>query len=257
MSAATFFTLGYGDVVPREGIGRFVAMVEAGMGFGGLALVIGYMPVLYQSFSARERVSLLLDARAGSPPVASELLRFYGEDVAGLESVFKEFEHWGATLLESYLSFPILSSYRSQHEQLSWLASTTCVCDSCVFVMAAYREDSVELRQLRRQATLTYAMLRHLAVDLAYILDVGPVEPPETRLDSEAWRHLGSLLEEARAPVRMDDAARERLAELRADYEPYVYGLAHGLFLAMPGWLAEGHAPASWQTTAWDEGKHF
>jgi hypothetical protein len=47
-------------------------------GFIFLALVISYVPVLYQAFSRRELRSSLLDARAGSPPTAVELLRRNG-----------------------------------------------------------------------------------------------------------------------------------------------------------------------------------
>ena len=42
--------------------------------FGFLAVVISYLPVLYQAFSRREVTISLLDARAGSPPTAAELL---------------------------------------------------------------------------------------------------------------------------------------------------------------------------------------
>src|SRR5208282_3662573 len=55
-SGVTFFTLGYGDVTPVGPPGRFLAVVETGIGFGFLALVISYLPVLYQAFSgARSR----------------------------------------------------------------------------------------------------------------------------------------------------------------------------------------------------------
>jgi len=73
-SGITFFTIGYGDVVPLNGLGRFLAVVEGGVGFGFLAVVIGYMPVLYQAFSRREATISLFDARAGSPPSASQCL---------------------------------------------------------------------------------------------------------------------------------------------------------------------------------------
>ena len=50
MSGTTFVTLGFGDVVPLLGLGRFLAVGEAGMGFGFLALIIGYAPVdLFQN----------------------------------------------------------------------------------------------------------------------------------------------------------------------------------------------------------------
>ncbi len=73
-SGVTFFTLGYGDITPLSGLSRFLAVIESGLGFGFLALVISYMPVLYQAFSRREATISLLDARAGSPPAASEML---------------------------------------------------------------------------------------------------------------------------------------------------------------------------------------
>jgi hypothetical protein len=47
MSGVTFFTLGFGDVVPRNSAGRTIAVLEAGTGFGLMAVVIGYLPVLY------------------------------------------------------------------------------------------------------------------------------------------------------------------------------------------------------------------
>src|SRR5207249_4347234 len=47
MSGTTFFTLGLGDVTPRTPQGRLVTMVEAGTGFGFLAIIISYLPVLY------------------------------------------------------------------------------------------------------------------------------------------------------------------------------------------------------------------
>src|SRR5262245_24645423 len=75
LSGETFFTLGYGDVAPLDATGRFVTVVEVGTGFTFLALFIGYLPVIYQGFSRREVNITLLDARAGSPPSATELLR--------------------------------------------------------------------------------------------------------------------------------------------------------------------------------------
>ena len=73
-SGETFFTLGYGDIVPISGASRALSVFEAGMGFAFLGVVIGYIPVVYASFSRREIQISMLDARAGSPPSAAELL---------------------------------------------------------------------------------------------------------------------------------------------------------------------------------------
>ena len=123
MSGTTFFTLGLGDVVPRSTLARTLTVVEAGTGFAFLALVIGYFPVIYQSFSRREVAISLLDARAGSPPTASELLWRYRWDTSGdaLNDLLKEWERWAADVLESHLSYPALAYFRSQHYNQSWL----------------------------------------------------------------------------------------------------------------------------------------
>ena len=73
-SGQTFFTLGYGDILPTSRAARALSVIEAGMGFAFLGVVIGYLPVVYGSFSRREIQISMLDARAGSPPTASELL---------------------------------------------------------------------------------------------------------------------------------------------------------------------------------------
>jgi hypothetical protein len=89
--------------------------IEGGLGFTFLALVIGYLPVLYQSFANREVRISLLDARAGSPPSAGELLIRQGPDPDRLEQQFANWEEWAAELLESQLSYPVLAYFRSQH----------------------------------------------------------------------------------------------------------------------------------------------
>ena len=110
LSGVTFFTLGYGDVFPLDPLGRVLAAVEAGTGFGFLAIVIGYLPVLYQSFSRREVSISMLDARAGTPPTAVELLRRHAkhESMDKLTELLQDWERWAADLLESHLSYPVL-----------------------------------------------------------------------------------------------------------------------------------------------------
>src|SRR5262245_38395004 len=75
LSGETFFTLGLGDIAPVSRLGRALVVIEAGTGFAFLALVIGYLPVLYQSFSRREVSITLLDACAGLSASAEGLLR--------------------------------------------------------------------------------------------------------------------------------------------------------------------------------------
>ena len=112
--------------MPTGGTDRALSVVEAGLGFVFLAVIVSYLPVLYQAFSRRETGILLLDARAGSPPSAGELLRRLagGHNPAGVGPFLVEWERWAAELLESHLSFPVLSYYRSQHENQSWVGTS-------------------------------------------------------------------------------------------------------------------------------------
>ena len=50
-SGTTFFTLGYGDMVPTGAAGRALSVAESGVGFVFLAVIVSYLPVLYQAFS--------------------------------------------------------------------------------------------------------------------------------------------------------------------------------------------------------------
>jgi len=68
LSGTTFFTLGLGDVTPLSGVGRLLVVSEVALGFIFLALVISYVPVLYQAFSRRKLRISLLDALSGTPP---------------------------------------------------------------------------------------------------------------------------------------------------------------------------------------------
>jgi len=57
-SGSNFFTLGLGDVTPHSIPGKILTVVEAGLGLGFLALIIGYLPALNQSFASREQAHL-------------------------------------------------------------------------------------------------------------------------------------------------------------------------------------------------------
>jgi hypothetical protein len=246
-SGTTFFTLGLGDVLPHTALGRLLVVLEAGMGFAFLALIISYMPVLYQAFSQREVNVSLLDARAGSPPSAVELLRRHaGEDFTmALAQVFLAWERWSAELLESHLSYPILAYYRSQHQEQSWLAGLTTMLDVAALLLVGI--DGAPTRPAR----LAFAMARHAAADLSHMLGTRPQSAASGRLSAADLTHLRAVLAQAGVPLREGPEADRMLTHLRQMYEPFVSALADRLLMPLPPWLPTPGARDVWKITAW------
>lgn len=255
LSATTFFTVGFGDITAKTALGRTISVIEGGTGLGFLAVVISYLPVLYQSFSRREATILLLDSRAGSPPDAGELLLRAGDDQEGLADLFKELERWSAGSLESFLSYPILAYYRSQHDKLTWLATLATALDACALISLA--EPGSVSKPLRSQAAHTYAIARHLIVDLAYIIGAAPVHSPRGDLEQDLIASLGERLSTAESFLRLSGDVEGRFAAVREEYEPYLAGLSRHLLVPLPPIGHVAHQPDSWQTTAWDMRDHF
>lgn len=246
-SGTTFFTLGYGDIVPTGAFGRALSVIEAGVGFGFLAIVISYLPVLYQAFSRREITISLLDARAGSPPSAGELLRRFADagSLQNLGPMLIEWERWSAELLESHLSYPVLRFYRSQHDNQSWVAALTTILDACAVLIAGV--DGTD----GHQARLTFAMARHAAVDLGLISNIAPQPLEVNRLPEGELCKLHHKLCVAGIKLRAESDTTESLAELRALYEPFVNGLANHLLFALPPFLPPNTPVDNWQTSPW------
>jgi hypothetical protein len=248
LSGTTFFTLGLGDVVPRSPLACLLVVIESGLGFGFLALVISYLPALNQTFARREVSISLLDARAGSPPTASEMLQRHGQDrgMEALRELLYEWERWSAELLEGHLSYPILAYFRSQHDNQSWLAALTAVLDTCSMVMAGLEE------ACQRQAELTFAMARHAVVDLSLVFKRKPIELRPERLPPEKLAELQARLAGSGLKLREGEAVGRRLAELRQLYEPYVHTLAAYFRVNIPPWVAQEKWADNWQVALWE-----
>jgi hypothetical protein len=247
-SGSTFFTLGLGDLTPTTNFERAITVAQAGFGIGFFAMVISYLPVLYQSFSRREVNISMLDARAGTPPTAGELLRRHHEagDMESLNQLLKDWEKWSADLLESHLSYPVLCYFRSQHDNQSWLSALSTILDTCALVMVGV--DGIP----KWQAQLTFKMTRHAIVDLTQVFNTSPLTTDGQRLTSQDLGQLRSALAEAGVLLSNDEGNEQTLAELREMYEPYLAVLSAYLLMPIPGWLPKKRVVDNWQTSAWE-----
>jgi hypothetical protein len=252
-SGETFFTLGYGDIVPTSATSRFLSVLEAGLGFAFLGVVIGYLPVVYGSFSRREIQISMLDARAGSPPTASELLvRLAGStenpaiEQTVLDEVLRDWERWAGELLESHISYPVLSFFRSQHSNQSWLGALMTMLDVTSLVIVGI--EGIHPGQAR----LTFAMARHAAVDLAQVVNARYDPQMPERLPDVDFNALRETLADAGLKLRTTEEARQKLVKLRSMYEPYLHSTARNLMVTLPPWKHPMKTRDNWQAGPWD-----
>jgi hypothetical protein len=233
LSGSTFLTLGLGDVTMPDAAGRLFILLEAGSGFIFLALVITYMPVLHQGYTAREVGSLLLHSRAGRPPSALRLLvRYAGPDRAEvLRGNLREAELWMAETLESHVAHPVLAFYRAQRLGQSWLVSVATVLDSCALLIAGGEGLAAS------QARLTYQMGVWLLDDLRDALGVPVGRPYRPRLAEADLPALLGAAEDFGLGLRLGPDAGPELLQLVHGYDSQLVSLATWLEVALPPWI--------------------
>jgi hypothetical protein len=270
ISGTTLFTLGLGDIIPLNHWARDLVIIEAGTGLGFVAVVIGYLPVLYQAFSRREGSIALLDGRAGSPPTASELLRRHASDGGNdaLVELLAEWERWSAEMLESHISYPLLCYFRSQHDNQSWLSAITAILDTCAVLLSIVECSAC------RQARLTFAMARHTVVDLLLVFNLQPVAMPKppvpgslpsgsspsgaapdsksdvhptvSRLSEPELVKLTEVLCKAGYRLRLEPERLALLRKLRWMYEGQVLTLSRYLNMPLPSFVTETPGRDTW-----------
>ncbi len=247
-SAATMASSGTAGLSAHTAFARAVQVIDAGSGLAAIAIVIGYLPALYQAFSRREATVSQLDARAGSPPSAGRLMVRSTQRGGwpALNEHLASWEEWIAELMESHLSYPVLAYFRSQHLNQSWLATICTVLDACSFTIAAAPEGTVD------EARFTYAIGRHAVGDLSYVFHANPIPPAGDRLPrADVEELLRQLTEVGVEPAATPETVMERLERMRASYEPYVNALSLRLELPLPPWLAPDSPNDNWRRTLW------
>ena len=231
-----------------------MVVIECGIGLGFLALVLSYLPVIYQAFSRREVNIVLLDARAGSPPTAAELLRRHAgpRGLDALQQLLHDWERSAADILESHISYPAVCYFRSQHANESWLGALAAILDTCTLIVSGVDDASCT-----RQARLTFAMCRHTVVDLSQVFNAAPRRAAHDRLPPADLERLRKVLTEAGFSLLDTPASNAKLAKMREMYEPYLQALSAFFFVQLPPWILAQEVMDNWRTSAWGRIRGF
>lgn len=232
LSGTSLFTLGFGDVV-ATGATRAVVIIEGANGLGLVAVVIAYLPVLYQAFNRREVGVLLLDARAGSPPSGPELVRRAGGFGVrhSLPRLFREWERWAADILESHLTYPLLAFFRSPHDNTSWLTSLGAMLDAATLVISTVDDEACV-----NDAQMLYATGTHAVEDLFFYFRL-PERPGV--IERREFEPILEDLKAAGVPVKPPDESWKAFTEMRSAYGGRLNALAVRITVPPAMWIGD------------------
>jgi len=160
-SAEALTTLG---VSSARGPASAAAYIEAVLGVGLLALIIGYLPSLYTAFSRREALVTKLAMRTGLPPAGTAILRrLWRPD--GPQTVLNDtwgaWEDWFTDIGESHSSFPVLAFFHSPQTEKSWITAAGAVLDAAALALAVVDGDWRAQTEMCLHAGVV--SLRHIA----------------------------------------------------------------------------------------------
>ncbi len=233
-SGGAFLPLEFSDLGAIDPFGKILYIIESAIGIGFLALLVGYFPVQYESFSRREIHINLLDPRAGSPPSVLHFIKNYSGNgnQNSFQTLLENWEVWCAELLESHLSYPILAYYRSQHDHQSWVSALLAMLDVSAMVMIGI--DGIP----RDQAKFTFLMGRHAVTDLSSLFYRKPKKNHKDRLPSTDFKKLRTILKQHGIPLTAEKDAEKRLKELRDSYEPHIQVLSEYFLMPIQPFLS-------------------
>jgi hypothetical protein len=234
VSATTLVPLAYGDFVPEEGWARAVIFVESASGVGIFALAITLLFELYGSFRDREEKVVALDALAGAPASALQLLETAAAPHmdGALKETFEEWRAWSAMVLESHLAYPLLIYFRSSHDNEAWINSFGAVMDAGALVLS-----SIEDEPAAGAAKLMLTIGNHFVEDISWLLRFQ--QSPDPIIERDEYVAAIGRLKAAGYRAQDGDAHWEKFAAIRSRYAPTLNRIAQLLSAPPAPWVGD------------------
>lgn len=233
LSGSAIFTLGFAH--PPSFPDTLLVLSEAALGLAELALLIGYLPTIYNAFARRERLVTKLEVRAGTPPSGvTVLVRFFvlGRADSLADEMWDQWEDWFADVEESHTSQPSLPFFRSPQPDHNWVTAAGTVLDA-----AALRASAVDgPRDVKAELCIRsgYLCLRRIADFFRIPHDPDPRPDDPVSVTREEFDDACDQMARAGVPLKPDrDRAWADFAGWRVNYDTVLIALA-GLTTAPP-----------------------
>ncbi len=225
-AGTSLLAIGFGDIVALDPPARLVAVAAAASGLGVVALAISFVFSLFASFQRREALVVTLDQRAGAPPSGVRLLETYARErmVDRLADTFLDWERWAAEVLDSHVSYPILTYFRSTHDNESWVSALGAVLDAATLVVTTVDDGP------SGPARMMWGAGNHLVEDLTNYFRLP--HDDEVGVERAEFDDARARLADAGYRLRDPEASWQAFSETRASYAPQLNALAR--FWAVP-----------------------
>jgi hypothetical protein len=232
-AGATLTTIGYGDIVPVWALDRFIAIFAAASGLGVVAVVTTFLFQTFGAFQKREAFVVTISERTGAPPSGLEFVIRHAKLglVDDIGAILRQSQQWISEVLETHLAYPVLTYFRSSHDDESWVGTLGALLDASTLLVT-----TVELDH-RGQATLTLNAGTHLVRDFSNFFrlpeaDAAGVEYDEFAVAYRKMRELG-------IPLRPLEDAWPDFAAKRATYAVPLDAMARWWRIPPARWIGD------------------
>ncbi len=238
ISGSSLLTLGFAPVdTPLE---RFLAFTEATIGLGLVALLIAYLPTMYNAFSRRETQVALLEAYASSPPTALDMISRI-HDIHGLAylgEIWSQWELWFAEVEESHTSLAALTFFRSPLPERSWVTAAGTVLD--VASLATSTLDIPPDPRANLCIRAGYLALRRIAAFFRIPFDNDPQPTDPISIRQAEFDELYDALGRIGVPLKADRYQAWRdFAGWRVNYDRVLLALARLTMAPLAPWTSD------------------
>jgi hypothetical protein len=237
-SGSSLLTLGF--AVDHHAPVIAATFVEAAVGLGLVALLISFLPTIYQLFSRREVLVSQLAVRAGTPPTPFALFRRAKRIgwIEELDGLWLDWERWFTEVEESHTSYLSLPFFRSPHPRRSWITAAGAVLDS-----ASLRASAIDLpRSWQAQLCLRsgYLALRRIAEPYGIRFDPDPAPTDPISITRDEFDQVLAELADVGVPLRSDrDQAWRDFAGWRVNYDTVLLAMCGLLMAPFAQWSSD------------------
>jgi hypothetical protein len=237
-SGSSLLTLGFERPTDLPSI--FVAFAEAAIGLGLIAIVIAYLPTIYNSFSRRELLVTDLTIRAGTPPTPPNFL--IRAHVTGflydMDKYWDQWMTWFTEVQETHTSYGALTFFRSPHPHRNWVTASGAVLDTMALRMAVMDMPWTPNAPLCIRSG--FLSLREIAGFFGFDYDDDPAPDDPISVTRDEFDEVYDRLADNGVPLKSDrDQAWKDFAGWRVNYDAVLLSLAAFVNAPYAPWISD------------------